>query len=188
MVPIHDTDVAEERWSQSSWRNFELWEKLEVRLRRQRGWMVVLAVVLFLIASAIPVIQDQWSAWRSTHQARHLAEWVLTLRTQASLRRQALRVWQQTDGLHAEFRSGCDSGASVFETRAPWSPNASGIQLFTWPESASEWCLNPVGFAPGADVPSVGFSIGPSEDVEAGRVDRLAWVWIEKETVRISSD
>ena len=37
MVPIYESDVAEERWSKSEWNHYELWEKVEQRVRRHPG-------------------------------------------------------------------------------------------------------------------------------------------------------
>lgn len=50
MVPIYDSDVAEERWSKAEWRNYELWEKLEQRqIRKKRLWIMATILVFLMI-------------------------------------------------------------------------------------------------------------------------------------------
>ena len=48
MVPIHDTDVAEERWSQAEWENYELWEKVELKLKRKKQLWILATFLVFL--------------------------------------------------------------------------------------------------------------------------------------------
>ena len=65
MVPIHDTDLAQERWSQTEWEHYELWEKLEVKLSdvaRPSG-SAPLPFLLFFILSSVPILIEHWPKW-----------------------------------------------------------------------------------------------------------------------------
>ncbi len=73
MVPVHDSDVAENRWREGEWRQFELWERIEQRLRRKRTWIISGVVFVFLGLLAAPVIQDRVPQWRASQAMRMLA-------------------------------------------------------------------------------------------------------------------
>jgi hypothetical protein len=73
MVPFHDSDVAENRWKEGEWRQFELWERIEFRFRRKRFWSALGAVILFLAILSIPIIQDRAPKWIAKTAMRKLA-------------------------------------------------------------------------------------------------------------------
>jgi hypothetical protein len=92
MCPIHDTDSPEERWSKAEWEHYELWEKLEARLRIRRRWIVFACVVLFLGLSSIPIVVDSGPQWRALRAMRELGEHLSRIKRQAVTRELALRV------------------------------------------------------------------------------------------------
>jgi hypothetical protein len=92
MVPIHDTDVAEKRWSDDEWRQFELWEKTELRLKlRRRRWVVVTGIVFMTLAS-VPIMMERWPKWAGLHAVRKIAGEVNRLRRDAILESKAYRL------------------------------------------------------------------------------------------------
>ncbi|MBS1963936.1 MAG: hypothetical protein JST04_17120 [Bdellovibrionales bacterium] len=73
MVPIHESDVAENRWKDDEWRQFELWERIELRLRRKRGWTILAVALVFVTILAVPIVQDRLPKWRALNAMRVLA-------------------------------------------------------------------------------------------------------------------
>lgn len=73
MVPVHESDVAENRWKESEWRQFELWERIELRLRRKKTWTILAVVVVFIAILSISVFQDRMPKWRALKATRMLA-------------------------------------------------------------------------------------------------------------------
>ena len=107
MAPIHDTDVAEKRWSDEEWRQFELWEKIEVRLRRKRLIWVGLALLGFVVLSAIPTALERWPKWVSRRVSRQVAQEINRLRSQAILDSRAYRLtFGDSPGLTFQVESG----------------------------------------------------------------------------------
>ncbi len=98
MVPIHDSDLAEERWTKASWSNFELWEKVEIREKRKRQIWIFATFFLFFILSAIPVAVDQWPKWTTQHLVGKLAREINQMKRDASIARTAYRLRFVEDG------------------------------------------------------------------------------------------
>ncbi len=73
MVPIHESDVAENRWKDADWRQFELWEQIEVRLKRKRTWTILAVVFVFFGILSIPIIRDRFPKWTALRAMRELA-------------------------------------------------------------------------------------------------------------------
>ncbi|MBC7387115.1 MAG: hypothetical protein H7301_13260 [Cryobacterium sp.] len=73
MVPIHESDVAENRWNESEWRQFELWERIELRLKRKKNWTIFGVVVVFIAILSLPIFQDRMPKWRALKAMRILA-------------------------------------------------------------------------------------------------------------------
>ncbi len=100
MVPIHDTDLAEKRWSDSEWRQFELWDKIEVRLRRRRRRWSILAGALFLLLASVPTVVQRWPKWASLHAARRIAEEINAAPNPPLLHARAFRlVFERDEGM-----------------------------------------------------------------------------------------
>lgn len=74
MVPIYDTDIAESRWQQAEWRQFELWEKIEQRARRRLRLICLGAMGVFLLISSVPVLQSGFPKWVSLHELRKIGQ------------------------------------------------------------------------------------------------------------------
>src|SRR6185437_11560801 len=92
MVPIHDSDVGEQRWSKSEWENYELWEKVELRLKRQKRLWVFATIVIFLGLSAVPIVIERWPKWSSRSMAVTLAREINRMKRDSSIGRSAFRL------------------------------------------------------------------------------------------------
>lgn len=91
MAPIHESDLGEERWSKVEWENYELWEKVEQRLRRKKNLAVLATVMVFTVLSAVPIVGDRWPKWTTRTFARRLAQELNWIKSQASVHRSAYR-------------------------------------------------------------------------------------------------
>lgn len=74
MTPLYDSDSAQERYEQAAWKNVELWEKTEARLRRKRQIWVLLSGFACLAIFSIPVIENRLPKWRTLQYVRKAAE------------------------------------------------------------------------------------------------------------------
>jgi hypothetical protein len=95
MVPIHDTDLAHERWAQTEWEHYELWEKLEVKLRRRKSVWIGAALLLFFILSSIPILIEHWPKWTALGANRKIAQQINRVKAMAG---------QPSDQDHRAFR------------------------------------------------------------------------------------
>jgi hypothetical protein len=83
MVPIHDTDLAQERWAQTEWEHYELWEKLEVKLRRRKSVWIGAAILLFFLLSSVPILIEHWPKWVAMGANRKLSQQINRLKVMA---------------------------------------------------------------------------------------------------------
>jgi hypothetical protein len=102
MVPIHDTDVSEQRWSKSEWENYELWEKVELRLKRQRRLWIMATAAVVVFFSAIPIVIDRWPKWKTRSAVRHLAQEINKMKREASIERTSYRL-QFVNGVKFQY-------------------------------------------------------------------------------------
>lgn len=190
MVPIHESDVAENRWKDDEWRQFELWERIEFRLRRKRVWLIAASVLIFTSILAIPVIEERLPKWRALNAMRLLAVRANQMKVDAAslgvpLR---LRIENSSEGPKylIERVESCVSGVeakiwgegSVFENSErgseylvfdPKSANAEGLERVT-----SEVCFDPVGMEHHDGVKALG--ILTAKDLTEHRLDRVAFL------------
>lgn len=73
MVPIHESDVAENRWKDADWREFELWERIESRLKRKKSWTIAVVCLVFITILAVPIYRDRLPKWTALSVMRSLA-------------------------------------------------------------------------------------------------------------------
>ena len=100
MVPIHESDVAENRWKESEWNAYELWEAVEIRERRRKFWIVGLSCILALVILALPIYQEKMPKWSGLRVARILADHLLDIRRDSSnnQRRFLVKILQDPAG------------------------------------------------------------------------------------------
>lgn len=92
MAPVYDTDIAEKRWEDSRWDQYELWERVEQKLRRKKQAWVAGTAVLFLVLSSIPIVLERWPKWVGLTAARRLAQEINRVKRDAIVDRAAYRV------------------------------------------------------------------------------------------------
>lgn len=126
MVPIHESDVAENRWKDADWRQFELWERIEFRLKRKKNWTIVAVCLIFITLLSVPIYRDRLPKWTALAAMRALAVQVNQMKVDAAtlgapLR---LRIEDSTSGpLYViEKVTSCTSGVSATE-------EASAVEL-----------------------------------------------------------
>src|SRR5579885_1751897 len=98
MAPIHETDLAAERWSKAEWSHYELWEKLELKLRRRKLIWISGTIVVFLALSSVPIIIDRAPKWTAMSISRRLAQVINGMKSEASLKHQPYRIRFAPDG------------------------------------------------------------------------------------------
>jgi hypothetical protein len=203
MAPIYDSDVAEERWSQSEWSRYELWEKVEHRLRRNKRFWIGLAVLIFLSISSIPVAIDQRPRWAALSLARELALEINRLKLDASLQHQAYRIRFDGPGsldFVVEKAESCSS-AAFEEARKGALLSGKGSVPFQLlnrqkageagiPGVVTEFCYDPLQGNSNVlqSKESVGFAIAPANDLTANRFDRLAILLVSGPSAEVSFD
>lgn len=206
MVPIHDTDVAEERWSKGGWENYELWEKVELRLRRHKRFWIAGTVVVFLVLSAVPIVMDRWPKWASRTLARELALEINRIKKDASVTRAAYRlVFPKVESLQFTVyrvpscmtpatsekdvvRVGNLSGGrweGAFSLLSSTQGQALGI-----PGLIREFCYDPfLGSSAERQIISTeGFGIISVKDLTENRIDRLTVLLLSGPSADISFD
>jgi hypothetical protein len=191
MVPIYESDVADERWSKSEWNHYELWEKVEQRIRRHNRLWIVATALVFLGLSSVPIIMDRSPKWTTLAGLRNLGQEVNDLKREAGLRNKAYRIRFSGEGSlsyvveRTEHCTDAPSRATV-EKRGSLVPEgklakyvlltrARGESLKV-PGLLEEFCYDPLnGSAPFVAGESVsGFGVIPAADLASGRMDRMS--------------
>ena len=201
MVPIHDTDLAEERWSKAEWSNYELWEKIEVRLRRMRRLWIAATIVVFLMLSSVPIVMDRAPKWRALRFSRKLAQEINWLKREAGTEQRPYRIQFKKDGsldyaIEKLQKCGDPSGVSV--KNSSLNAGAGGFVLLSAvrgselgiPGLVDSFCYDPLQ---GSDATTkgeglVGFGILPVNDLTAQRTDRLSVLLLRGQSAEISFD
>ncbi len=92
MAPVHDTDLENERWSQDEWRYFELWEKVEKRLRKKQRKIILLTMVVALIFSSVPVWIDRSIKWKGLSAIREVASLINHYKKESALQKRSFQL------------------------------------------------------------------------------------------------
>ena len=98
MAPIHDTDLASDRWAKAEWEQYELWEKIELKLRRRKWLGIAATACVFLGLSSIPIVMDHRPKWTAVALSRHLADQIGALKRDAAISHRAFRIRFAGDG------------------------------------------------------------------------------------------
>lgn len=189
MAPIHESDLAENRSREQEWRKYELWERVEERLRRARWLWIGTAVALFLVVSSVPVIADRLPKWRTLAAARRLAREMSLLRVEAA-KRGAVRLRfpaAEDTAFIVEGVPDCAfKGAGAEIRRSRLSRPGEGLSMAD-PEASQEFGVPGLRLEAcfdareGADFSLAGrtvsgFGVFPAADREHARTDRLSIV------------
>lgn len=197
MVPIYESDVAEERWSEAEWKHYELWEKVEVRLRRQRRLWIIGTVIVFLLLSSVPIVLDQRPRWAAFFATRILAQEINGLKRGAALSGQAHRLrFTASPSLEyvVETAARCSSGewTRIAQRSIPGGDRlvlvgAEEARSLGYSEFVTSLCYDP--FDGATQVASaVGFGIAPVNDLTSGRTDRVSLLVLTGQSAEQSFD
>lgn len=196
MVPIHDTDVAEERWSQAEWEGYELWEKIEARHKRKRRLWIFSTVMMILALSAIPMVYQKWEKWATRSLAQQLAVKLNQMKALAGIQHLPFRVRllqgrESLDYVVEKLKACSDVKGEVIETgslqltrvqnRYTWLTPEKG-KLLGVPGLSSEVCYDPLlGIQASSlndqkiiDKKLVGFGILPVKDLANHEMNNLS--------------
>lgn len=203
MAPVHDTDLAESRWTQTEWEHYELWEKVEQRNRWKRRMWIAGTLVLFLMISAVPVVRGHWERWAALSAARRLSQEVNWVKRESNLRRTPLLIRilpaaGSAGGLHYRVESvaGCGSAGQVVKegtlatgARLAWLSPQDGEAL-KLPGLVTEFCYDPLKGSQHALLgrEHVGLAIIPAKDLTEGSSRRIVLLVLSGISGEISFD
>ena len=201
MSPIHDTDSPEERWSKAEWEHYELFEKLEARLRRKKRWGLIAGFSVFLFLSAIPVVIDRAPQWLALKATRELAEQISRLKREAGIRELALRLRvdpTQPLKLLVEKAPRCDSANFEPDQEIELLAGDARRSTLSWldpvrgkdvgiPGLLSQVCFDPLSGSDAANLPggAGGFVILPVKELTESP-DRYAVILLTGPSAEIS--
>lgn len=183
MVPIYDSDIASSRWSRGQWEHYELWEKIEGRLRRKKMLWIGSVLILFVLTFSIGIIQERRVKWGTYTTARILAEQINSIKKEAALNRQAYRIQLLHEGLSYQILKG-DSCADpkMVPVRAGRLGQMNGDYIFLDPKIGEnisipglvdEFCYDSLrGSLPHESV--IGIGIVSAKDLAGQRLDRVS--------------
>jgi len=206
MPPIHDTDIAAERWSQGEWDNYELWEKIEIRLRRRKYLWIAAAALVFLFVSAIPIVLDRSPKWSALRASRELAQVINQMKREAGMTRKAYVIHFQEGTLNYQVNrvSSCSQATdSVLafqgtllkpeQTAAYKILNDSESKQFKIPGLVDHFCYDPFhGSEFSADPNTLyAFGVAPAADISVKtmtepRLDRISILFLRGPSAEIS--
>jgi hypothetical protein len=203
MVPIHESDVAENRWKDSEWSAYELWEKVEVKLRNRRKWIISFTILLFLVLSSLPLIQDRKAKWEGLSVMRKLAIGINETKVEASRLDHPLRVElvQNEDGIFYRVLKVSDCGAvgeEVSHRRILDQEESKSFKILdsklgydlSIPGIVQQLCYHPIdgnSVLPDS-LPTQAFGILPVKDLTDRRTDRASFVYLTGNSAEISFD
>jgi hypothetical protein len=188
MVPIYDSDIAEDRWSKAEWSHYELWEKVDQRIRKQNRLWIAATVIVFLLLSAVPIITEQRPKWKTLSAIRTLGQELNQIKGEAAHARLAYRIRFAGNGsLHyfVERAARCDD-ATFQEVRTGSLLGADSDAFVLLSQAQGDalnvhhllgsYCYDPLS---GSAVAGAGenisaFAVIPVNDLAIDRMDRLS--------------
>jgi len=190
MVPIHESDVAENRWKDDEWRQFELWERIELRLRRKKIWIVLAVAFVFVAILAVPIIQDRLPKWRALNAMRVLAVRANQMKVDAAALGVPLRLRIENSAEGPQYLIERVERCNSASTARAWG----GGSVFDHPEIGSEFvvfepkdaaklglervttdvCYDPTGLEASERIQALG--ILSAKDLTSGRLDRASFL------------
>ena len=201
MVPIHDTDLADERWKQGEWRHYEFWEEVETRLRHKKKMWIGVVVALFLLLLSYPVIKDRMPKWRALQMTRELARQIGFLRRMAVVERVPMRL-RFTDTEQLKFviekvKNCQDPSSHIVQAGALADPSAFNSYRLLTPELGQrfgfnklidQYCFEPHsgGVTSPLTLGETGFAVIPVKDLADGRSNRIAVLLLQGNQLEIS--
>jgi hypothetical protein len=191
MVPIYESDVAEERWSKTEWNHYELWEKVEQRIRRYNRLWIAATALVFLLLSSVPIVMDQYPHWTALAATRRLGQEIDNIKRDAAMVHVPFRlrfVKSEGDGVaylvEKVDKCGATMGTVVRSGSLVSANLVTKYEILTHQEGESvsipglleEFCYDPLlgsdPFVRGENI--AGFAIAPVKDLSTRRTDRIA--------------
>ncbi len=198
MVPIHDTDLAEERWKEKEWHQYELWEDVEQRLRKIKRIWIFATLVLFILLSSIPIIIDRSPKWGAYSSIRELSQQINTMKREAAAQHSTFRLkFINFETLTYQIEKVLDcskkSGVVVFlgslsngNHRYLLLNEEQGLKLGI-PGLTTGFCYDPQLGSESGDT-FVGFGVIPVKDLAKTRTDRISILILNGPSAEISFD
>lgn len=201
MAPVHDTDLAEERWARAEWARYELWEKTEQRARKQRKLWIAGACLVFLVLSAFPIVIENRPKWIAQKMIRKLAHEIEILKRDSALLHGIYRIQFEGGGslrYHIEKVKTCTGPVTSIlreGSLAESTEQESRFVLMNAQQAASlgidsiveSFCYDSIRGAK-YDVRTLGFGVAIANDLTQSRLDRMSILLIETPIARISLD
>ncbi|MBU6153499.1 MAG: hypothetical protein KGP28_04275 [Bdellovibrionales bacterium] len=180
---------------EQEWRNFELYEKIRVRDRRRRFWVITLAVVLFFGLCSVPVVRERMPKWQSLDAALELSLEIERMKTRSiQEKRPVVLRFTGSGAYRMEFVLNCESKAEpVLDKEGHW-PDRDGMLKILGREElerhsialgVEEFCFDPVYGLSGVKSRLV-LVVAPVKDLAEGRLERASYVELEGESAKIS--
>ena len=199
MAPIYESDLAEERFAQDEWNSYELWEKVEVRLRRKKRFWIGLTVLTYLTLSSVPIVQERLPKWSALKVTRLMGQELNALKRDAIRTKAAYRLRFKGQGsldYVVERAQNCSESSFQFERegsfrreKSSWfdrmRDESGGDLALVSPDQASQlglrgivehYCYDYLAGSDGIlrDEPLTGFAVIPVKDLANDRMDRLS--------------
>lgn len=197
MAPVHDTDLSENRWDREEWRSFELWEKVEQRLRKRKRIWIAATLVGYVLLCSLPVFSEMVPKWNTLSLVRELADALNDVKVTAALQQKTLRLKFAGAGrldYVVEVLESCQQEAGqVLRSGRLEDPDARfhlldpkmGAELGV-PGLVTEYCYDPLEGSGKEDLR--GFAVIPVKDLTEPRIDRLSLLTINGKNGEISFD
>jgi hypothetical protein len=205
MVPIYESDVAEERWSKTEWNHYELWEKVEQRIRRHNRLWIAATVLVFLLLSSVPIVMDQYPRWTALAATRRLGQEIEHMKRDAAMAHVPFRlrfIPSAESGVQfqVEKLEKCSQPVGTVVRTGSLVSAAQGMKFqfltrqmgesLSIPGLLEDFCYDPLqGSDPAVRGDSVaGFAIAPVKDLADHRADRIAVLLLVGPSAELSFD
>lgn len=197
MAPIYETDLIGERTSPEEWRNFELWEVIEQRQKRNRRLWFIATAIVSLVLLSVPTVMENRSRWSALKISRLLAEKINSMKRLAAVNRTPYRIsFEASKSSHYKIEKlvrCADSQGLLVEGPAPLQEEEYALLS---PEKGKElgvpglltsFCYDPVIGSPEIKEDAVsGFAIGAANDLEQQKYDAVSIVLLKGPLAEIS--
>ncbi|MBI4925746.1 MAG: hypothetical protein HY843_07460 [Bdellovibrio sp.] len=203
MAPIHDSDLAEERFKQLQWKYYELWEDIEQRLKKRKKLFILFALVLFFILLSVPIFQDRFPKWQTYQITTNLAKSINKLKREVTTQHVPLRLkfYDYSSYHKLKFRVEKVITCAASQGEVLWQEELGseralrdyalitneGDNFLEVPNLVNSFCYDPFfGSAQTQNEESVGFAVIPVKDLPLKRRDRVSYLILTGTSAEIS--
>ncbi len=206
MAPFHESDLADKRWDEAEWRDFELWERLELQHKKKKSYWIYATVGVFVLLSAVPTLRDRWDKWHGGAIALELGREWNQIKREAAVLQAPIRIRMEPGStLNAVIERVQDCrqteiGQQLRTVNLEVNPDASQPFRLLDPERGRSMgipgltrgiCYDPLQgvFGDKEKVESlVGIAFLPESDLKDENLDRLTTVLVKGASGDISFD